>query len=123
MSLAAMPLDGINLLGVIDDQAAVSGSMGASITSNKYDVQFWLSISIQIVWSAGTSPVGVVTIEGSNDGTNFETVGTLSYNLSGNSGAHLMADPDFEFRYVRAVYTRTSGTATMDQMLLVAKNM
>lgn len=100
---------------------AVSGSMGADITSNYADVGWFAWLAIQIVWSAGSSPLGTVYVQGSNDGTNFENITGLSFSLSGDSGSHMFEDPDAGYRYVRVFYDRTSGDGTLDSIKLSAK--
>ncbi len=76
------------------------------------------STSIQFVWSDGSSPVGTVKLQISNDlkdkvadVTNWTDVTGSSSAVSGNSGS-IAWNVDHAYRFIRMVYTRTSGSAT-----------
>jgi len=86
-------------------------------------------ISYDIAWSAGSTPVGVITVEVSNtyalkgDGTvrtagNWTTL-TLSSAcaVSGNSGNGAIDVDATAFYAIRLKYTRTSGSGTLDVTL------
>ncbi len=110
---------------VIGTGSSVSGSMAASITSEVTIIQKLSMISYDISWSAGSTPVGSMTIQVSNtyrqnsDGTvadagNWTTL-TLSAAtpVSGTTG-NGMIDVDATGAYaIRLVYTRSSGSGTM----------
>lgn len=123
MSLTLSPIIR-DLLGAFP--TAVSGSMGADITSNYEEVIKHRRVSVQFGWSSGTSPVGVVSVQGSNDTdpatATWHTIAGLSLAVSGNSGSHLLEDPNCGYRWVRVIYTRTSGTATAT-IKLIAKEL
>ena len=83
--------------------------------------------SIQLIWSGGGTPVGTITIEGTNidpdlpsfdSTTDYVTLalsGTVS--ISGNSGNASIILEQLPFHSIRLVYTSTSGTATMSAYL------
>jgi len=83
--------------------------------------------SIQLIWSGGGSPVGTITVEGTNidpalpsfdSTTDYVTLslsGTVS--ISGNSGNHSIVFEQLPFHSIRLTYTSTSGTATMSAYL------
>lgn len=105
-------------------------SMAASITSDPTILQSLTTVSYTYRWS-GTSPVGTISIQASNDyslnpdGTvnNSGTwkVLTLSVNgtpsttisLSGNSGNDCIDITKTGFYAVRLIYTRVSGTGSL----------
>jgi hypothetical protein len=109
---------------------ANTGSMATSITSSPSIVPVPSVFSYQVVWS-GTSPVGAISVQGSNTFTQAAdgTIGnpgtwddlTLNYNgtavtsipLSGNTGSGLIDITVTAIYAVRLVYTRTSGTGTL----------
>lgn len=99
---------------------ATSQSMGASFNSTPVDCSAVQLASIQGVWTGGGSPTGTFKVQVSNDQVNdgasvtnwsdypsssiaITTDGDLIYNIS-NLG----------YRWVRLVYTRTSGTGTLN---------
>jgi hypothetical protein len=90
-----------------------SASMGASIASDPISVDNFKGFAIQAVWSAGSTPVGVLTLESSHDGTNWDTVLDSEKDVSGNSGSESWNVPDADYPLVRVYYTRTSGSATL----------
>lgn len=105
-------------------------SMGASITSEVTILQSLTKLSYGVSWAAGSTPIGTLSIEVSNDysllpdGTvnnpgTWNTV-TLSVNgvpassvaVSGNTGNALL-DGQSSAYAARLVYTRSSGGGTM----------
>lgn len=93
--------------------SAIDGT--ATATGTAVNTEFFPILAVQAVWSAGSSPVGTVTLEGSLDGTNFTAISGVSISVSGNSGA-IVGKPTATLnadRFVRAVYTRTSGSGTI----------
>jgi hypothetical protein len=102
----------------------------ARITSEPTIVQKLSQFSYQYVWS-GSSPVGVVTVEASNDfeldatgavkNTGHWNTISFSYNgtivtdlpVSGNTGQGLLEIETKAFA-LRTVYARTSGTGTLN---------
>lgn len=103
-----------------------AGSMATSLTSEVTIIQNLSMVSYDIAWTAGSSPVGDITVQVSNtyrkDGQgnvivagNWTTL-TLSVAtpISGNSGNGFI-DIDASAGYaIRLVYTRTSGSGTLN---------
>ncbi len=95
-----------------------------TITSAVTAIAFMDNICIQFVWS-GTSPVGALDIQGSATYQQDElgnvikagtwTSITLSPTpaVSGNTGSWLVDMNQLSFPYIRAVYTRGSGSGTL----------
>lgn len=109
---------------VIGGTSTVSGDMSSSITSLVTIIQKLSLVSYDIAWS-GSSPVGSIAIQVSNDYavttagsvTNTGSWSTLplsaSTSVSGNTGTGFI-DLDANAGYaMRIVYTRASGTGTM----------
>ena len=107
-----------------------TGSMAASIISAPTLLQSISQVCYSVNWT-GTSPVGTISVQASNDyslnpnGT-VENPGTwstmvLQYNgtavttipISGNTGNGLIDITDTAAYAIRLVYTFTSGTGTM----------
>jgi len=94
-------------------QCITAQSMGADVTGTAFTVQHTPIVCIQAVWSAGATPVGTLQLQGSVDGTNFFNVGS-TVAVSGNSGTAQVTDANAGYLYARMIYTRTSGTATLN---------
>lgn len=103
-----------------------NGNMAGSLTSKVTIIQKLSMISYDISWAGGGSPVGAITVQVSNtysenaDGsvrnTGSWTTLTLSTatNIASNSGNGFI-DVDATGAYaMRLVYTRTSGTGTLN---------
>lgn len=106
----------------------VNGDMSGNITSNPTVITNLSMISYDISWS-GSSPVGVISIEVSNtysknaDGStrnagNWTPI-TLSSstNISGSTGNGAIDIDATAFYAIRLVYTRTSGSGSLNVMV------
>lgn len=120
----------INLLAA---PVSMSADMSANITSLGINLISIYAYSIQVSWSAGTSPVGTFTLQGSNDAgdngsgqgvsqpTNWTTVTGSSQAISGTPGSILYDVVECSYRWVRLVYTATSGSATISAAVINVK--
>lgn len=111
-----------------------NASMGTSLTSDPSIISNLSKLSYQVVWTAGSTPVGTVSVQVSNDyylnadGTpgnpataSWDTV-ALNYNgsvvttvpITGNSGHGTIDVESLSSYAVRLIYTRASGTGTMN---------
>lgn len=107
-------------------QNITAQSMGANITSAVTDISYLDNVGIELVWSAGSSPVGLISVEGSIDyfqdnlgnvvRTGNWTALTLSPSpaVSGNTGTILLDMNQLSFPFIRVKYTRTSGSGTLN---------
>ena len=95
-------------------------TLEASVTTSGFIVGQKHKLSIQAI-IANTDAVGTLAIEGSNDGTNWVTVGfkdetdTAQTTLTVASGTdvnHVFSINDAVLAQYRVVYTRTSGSAS-----------
>ena len=96
-------------------------SIATNQTSDKTNVEPVDQGTIQVEWT-GTSPVGVLTLEASNSSDIEFTQGTENWveldfgvpiAISGASGNHQIIFDSLPFRYVRIIYTSTSGTGNL----------
>ncbi len=92
-------------------------SLGASFNTEPSNILFTDNVSIIATWT-GTSPVGVLTVQVSNDSsaapTKWETLtldGTAS--VSGNSDNGTINLNQLSYAWLRLVYTRGSGVGSM----------
>lgn len=91
----------------------------ASTTSNLTNVLYMDNIGIVASWT-GTTPIGAIFIDASNDGSNWVTLdfGT-GISVSGNTGSHVININQFPYNQIRARYVKTSGTGTLTLTLTV----
>jgi hypothetical protein len=96
-------------------------SLGANQTSAETNVLNMDKAAILFEWSAGTVPVGDVTVEARlSKGGTYEILdigGPVS--VSGASGSHLIRLDELPFYSIRVVYTRASGTATATATIVI----
>lgn len=98
-----------------------AGDMSGDVTSSAVDVRYLDSAALQAVWSNGSTPVGVLTVQGSvNYGQPGVTAAwttislSATLNVSGSSGSAIADLTQITYPYVRMVYTRSSGSGSLD---------
>lgn len=106
-------------------QVITDGDMSGDITSVSSNIEQEDFGSYQFSWS-GSSPVGTITVQASLDNTIWTTLQDsdqvdVSIPVSGNTGSAMFSLNELPFKYVRTVYTFTSGTGTL-QSYIFAKN-
>lgn len=111
-----------NILAPVHIISAVS--MGATITSNAVEIKLQDNIGVQLIWTG--TPTGDFSIQVSNNhlediNGNIKVAGnwtaiTLSPTVpaEGASGDAYINITEIAAPYIRIVYTRTSGTGTLD---------
>lgn len=112
----------INDTHYMDDSAATGLNMGATVTTSKtylgipgkpvggFCLDKGIRYCIQSFWTGTSAPAGTLTFNGSNDNVNWTPITGASQAVSG-AGNFLWRDT-CDYKYVQAVYTRTSGGAT-----------
>lgn len=91
-----------------------NGDMSGNLTSSSYLLNGIRSYCIQVTWN-GTSPVGTLDYQGSIDGVNYATLASAS--ISSNSGTSMLNVELPAYVYSRVVYTRTSGSGTLNVLI------
>lgn len=98
---------------------AMFGTAGANMatagtqTSNVTEVLNMDNVAIIANWT-GTSPVGVLTVQVSNDQIVWSDLDFgSSIAVSGNSGSHDLVMNQLPHTYLRAAYVKTSGVGTL----------
>lgn len=87
------------------------GDMSASITSSEADLSKCDGYAVYAKWTG--SPVGVIKLVVSVDGINFVDLSGSESEVSGAGDAMWEVSTAF-YDKVKAVYTRTSGTGTLN---------
>ncbi len=92
----------------------------ATVSSNVSNVLNQDNIGIVATWT-GTSPLGVLAIQVSNDYNPDTAAGnwiSLDFGsaiaISGNTGSHNVTINQLPYTYLKALYTKTSGTGTLN---------
>lgn len=98
----------------INEQIVINGDMSGDVTSDAQEIKEVKGYAIQAIWSAGSTPVGSTKLQASLDGTNYTDIDGSSISVSGNSGSNFYNIELANYPYVRLVYTRTSGSGTLN---------
>lgn len=96
-----------------------AGDMAGSVTSSAEPLDYIYGFSIQAIYTG--SPVGTLTLEASNDNSNWVTVTDSSYSVT-SAGNYMWNFTVSNFKWVRVVYTRTSGTGTLSARIYARGN-
>jgi hypothetical protein len=103
----------------------VNGDMSASIDSEVIDSTSLDHLVIEVIWSAGTSPTGSVTLQGSVTGENWASIGS-AVTVSGASGSGFnrttFNEPVYPFPLTRVRWNRTGGSGTLNVHLAAKEN-
>lgn len=92
------------------------------VNGDAFNVDNLLHAAIQAIWSAGATPVGTLKLQGSCDApvsgkgtdvTNWSDLGVTA-SVSGNTGSAILQAANMGFKWLRLVYTNTSGTGTLN---------
>lgn len=107
-------------LNTLKRQYLDGADISSDVEGDWIDMANLTKVSFSFVWS-GTSPVGVLNVQASNDpshsdATNITLSATL--NVSGNSGTHFADVTEWSARYVRLKYTASSGTGTANGWIM-----
>lgn len=96
-----------------------AGDMSADITSSEVNVINLDKASIFVSWT-GSSPVGVLKVEAKNadNGSWFELDMGGPIDVAGNDSNHILLFNELLHNALRIVFTRTSGTGTLNAVLV-----
>lgn len=112
----------LNDVHYLDDSGAAGVNMGATVISSKtyngipgkpvggFCLDKGVRFCIQSVWTGSTSPVGALTLNGSNDNVTFTPISGTSTAVNG-AGSFIWTG-FADFKYMTVTYTRTSGGAS-----------
>lgn len=88
-------------------------NMGSDFFSLPGNVTNVPGYSIQAIWTDGSTPVGIMSVQASNDGVNWSDIPLSSLDVSGNSDNNLYnVSKLVNYNYARVKYVYTSGNAT-----------
>ena len=101
-----------------------AADMSTTQTSPATNTENLDKASIIVRWS-GTSPVGVITVEGKNKvqtangmvDSDWVVLDFEPINVTGNSGNHTILFIELPFTELRLVYTATSGTGAITAVI------
>lgn len=107
------------------NEALISaGDISGDVTGSSVDSSFMLEVSLLAVVT-GSSPNGTLALQGSNDmpvngdlspftPTNWNNVATVTVN---STGTFLIPVTSVSYQWLRAVYTRSSGSGSLTARL------
>lgn len=101
---------------ILNQNILFSSDMTGTSLSTVVDIAEASGFAIQANWTAGSTPVGTLTIQGSTDNVTFATVGS-TVSVSGNSGTSLTNFAAQHYRYVRVQYVGESGSGTLNVII------
>lgn len=87
-----------------------AGNMAGNLTSDAEPLDSYYGSAIQAVYTG--SPVGTLKLQASIDGTNYSDITASSQSITA-SGSFLWNITANFYRYVRVVWTATSGSGTL----------
>lgn len=98
-------------------KAISSGDMSGNLESNPIEVSRCDTMAAQFIWTG--TPTGTIKIQGSNiKDSNYDDIEGGALPLSGSAGDFVFNHSLFVgFKWLKAVYTRTSGTGTLDVLV------
>ena len=92
--------------------ADISNNMGSSFFSLPGNVTNVSGYSIQAVWTNGSSPIGTMSLQASNDSVNWSDIPNSSLPVAGNADNNIFnVSKHAYYNFVRLKYIRTSGDA------------
>lgn len=90
--------------------ADVVNNMSSSFFSLPGNVTNVAGYSVQAVWSNGSTPLGNMNLQASNDGMNWSDIPNSTLPVIGNSGNNIFnTGKGAYYNFVRLSYIRTSG--------------
>jgi hypothetical protein len=93
----------------LNEHVLASSSMAATVTSAVIDLSEVIGYAVHSIFTG--APVGSISTQASNDGTNFVEVDAHAVAAAGQ---YLLNIPRSHYRYIKVSYIRTSGTGTLD---------
>lgn len=107
-------------VNVVEQQIITDGSMTGDITSSEISVthspraKAIFEYCVQAVWSAGSSPLGTLKLQASIDNSNYVDISGTTVGVSGNTGSVIWNITNHSYKYLRLIYTRSSGSGTLN---------
>ena len=93
--------------------ADVVNNMGSDFFSLPGNVTNVPGYSIQAIWTDGSTPVGVMSVQASNDAVNWSDIPNSSLPVGSNADNNIFnVSKRINYNYTRLKYIWTSGNAT-----------
>ena len=103
---------------LVPTSVITAGDMSqATVTSLTTNVQYMDNVSYEAAWTG--APVGTLVVQGSHTGTNWNTIISASPAPAGTSSSQLFDLNQLSFPLVRVLYTKSSGTGTLNVTVCV----
>jgi len=89
-------------------------NMGTSVQSLAGNCTNVLGYCIQAIWTNGSNPIGSMSVQASNDGTNWSDIPNSTLPVSGNNGNNIFnIGKHAYYNFARLSYVRTSGDGNL----------
>lgn len=95
----------------------VAGNMATTIESPSINIDECTFYSVQVDWTAGSTPIGTCQLEGSNDNITFTVITDSILPVTGNSGSNLINTELQAYSWVRVSYFPASGSGTLNAII------
>ncbi len=104
---------------------AIGTSMASSFMSDPQNLFAVYAFGVQVAWSGGAAPIGTFKLQGSldpdesniilknNAPVNWTDITSSPQTVSGTPGSILYDVTECSYRWVRVVYTASSGSSTV----------
>jgi len=97
----------------VADKVIAAGSMAGNLTSDAIDIRLQYGFAVFAAWTG--TPTGVLKMQASPDGiSGWLDITGVTASPSGGAGSYFLNKEWQFYPYVRFVYTRTSGTGSLD---------
>ena len=97
----------------VADKIISSGDLSGNITSEVIDIRLQYGFSVFAAWTG--TPTGVLKMQASPDGvSSWVDVSGVSAAPAGGAGSYFVNQQWQFYPYIRFIYTRTSGTGSLD---------
>lgn len=83
----------------------------ATCTSSNVNLETLKGVGLQAVWTG--SPTGTIKLQGSNDNATFTDISNTSQATGGAASSYIWNLIDQHYRFVRLLYTKSSGTGAL----------
>ena len=99
---------------------SLSTAIPTASTNYDYTAEYNFVKSIQVVWGSTTASFSY-QVQGSNDGTNFNNIGSSQAIVNDSGSTFTQIDGIYDYLYYRVALTKTSGSLTTWDILVASE--
>ena len=83
----------------------------ANLTSSAFGSEYFNFVSFQLVCTSLNAADGVIKLQDSNDGTNYNDISGATITVASGTSSNMIRYTAYTGRYLKAVWTKGSNTA------------